>query len=177
VRSKRTMKLQNLLDYLKRTKAHLPWIILLLIILSFEVRRKGFLIAYLDASGYITFGVSIIVSYFVCAYLLQLQESIILKNYKNEISRKVKKFVSMSDNSFARTLFAFVIFFSTHYLVLSINTTMLLNLTDQPYHVLFPCSDSVILTDEMRKEAMEFYGKKYFSDFECDNYSSSDDKW
>jgi hypothetical protein len=172
------MTVRKIYHYVSKNKANiLPWFILLTIIAGLEIRRKGFLVAYLDASGYVTFGVTILLSYLICSHLLKIQHNLVVKSYEKSIKTTASRLITITDNSFFRTLVALGIFFAAYSLVLSANQEMLLVFSGQPYHVLFPCSESLVMTDEMKKQAMDFYGKKFFHDFECDYYQQSEDKW
>ena len=169
-------------------KELLPWMAVGLFVFGYYGYKKGFLLAYLNVAGYATFSITLFVTYLVCSHLLELQRITLGRDNTTDLLTRLsrqKESVSLvirlmkyADNSLLRTVFALATFFLIYYLVLSANNYLLISFSDLPHHVLFPCSESIVMTPEMEREAMDFYGKKYHSDFGCDYYSyEKDDKW
>jgi len=129
--------------------------------------QKGFLLTYLNVSAYVIFVITLCFTYLICSHLLEWRQINLLRSSETTGVRHQNRLLKYADNSFVRTLIAAVIFFSFYYIVHSANDFLLLTFSDRPYHVLFPCSESIVMTEEMKQEAVRFYGKKFFEDFNC----------
>jgi hypothetical protein len=119
------------------------------------IRKKGWLVAYMDASGYIAF---------LVALLLTLKIGKILEN---RLRGKAFWFFHS-----AKSFWGLVFWGATFYTYVTISDLAVKKITGLPDYILFPCSTPPSSEIQL-EQAKEFWKLKSYQNFECDTDTDS----
>jgi hypothetical protein len=145
------------------------------------VNKDGWLITYLKISGYVNFGLSILVSFVIYKWVKNLFFNAVIRfSPHTAISKFLHSYSFFAELLRSATKYSVIIgvWITSFLLIANLSQLFLLKVSYKPLHVLYPCSDSLVMTDEMKQEATKFWKKEFFEDFDCDEmYETRSREW